>query len=222
MPTATPFRIAGPQGELSGALMAPDDARALLVLAHGAGAGYDHATLVQISEALARRRVATARFNLPFMEAGRRRVDDVPTSVAAIAAAVAAAAGRLPQLPLYAGGHSFGGRMTTHAAAAGAIAPRALVCLSFPLHPANRPGTSRAAHLAEVTVPMLFVSGTRDALADRALMEGTVGALGNRATLHWLEDADHGYRTRKRVRQDPRPVFDEIAEVTADFVGADG
>ncbi len=220
MSTPLPFRVPGPQGTLSGALIVPADARALLLLAHGAGAGFAHATLVQISEALAAQGLATARYNLPFMEAGRRRVDDVDTSVAAIAAAAAAASEARPDLPLFAGGHSFGGRMTTHAAAAGVINPRGIVCMSFPLHPANRPGTGRAAHLSRVAAPMLFLSGTRDALADRELLAHTVNTLGTRATLHWLEDADHGYKTRKRVRQDPRPVFEEMAEVTARFVDA--
>lgn len=219
-----PFEVPGPdgsgQGPLRGELLAPSGAQALLLLAHGAGAGYQHATLVAISAALAEVGIASARYNLPFMEAGRRRVDDLATSVAAIAAAATTVTERRPDLPLFAGGHSFGGRMTTHAAARGLIAPRGLVCMSFPLHPANRPGTTRAAHLAQTTLPMLFLSGTRDALADPDLMRQVTADLGPRATLHWLEDADHGYKVRKRVRRDPRPVFQEMADVTARFVSA--
>lgn len=205
---------------MRGELLVPAGARALLLLAHGAGAGYQHPTLVAISAALAEAGIASARYNLPFMESGRRRVDDQDTSVAAIAAAAATVTERRPDLLLFAGGHSFGGRMTTHAAARGLIAPLGVVCMSFPLHPANRPGTARAAHLGEVAPPMLFLSGTRDALAHAELLNQVVLGLGPRATLHWLEDADHGYKVRKRVRQDPRPVFQEMAEVTAVFVAA--
>ncbi len=173
--------------------------------------------MTRIAEALAAVRIATLRFNFPFMEAGRRRVDPRPVAVAAIVAAVREAQRVEPDLRIYLGGHSFGGRMATHAVAEGLVAPTGVVCLSFPLHPAGRPGIERAAHLAAVTVPMLFLSGTRDALADRELLIGVVAEL-DRARLHWLEDADHGYRVRKRVRRDPRPVFEEIAAEVAAFV----
>lgn len=215
------LRLEGDAGVLSAELTLPAaPIQALLVLAHGAGAGYRHSSLLAISEALAARSVATLRFNFPFMEAGRRRVDGRGPSITAITQANTAAAARCPDLPLFLGGHSFGGRMATHAVAAGAVLPRALICLSFPLHPAGRPGVERAAHLGAVQVPLLFLSGTRDALADRELLTGVVGGLGSRARLHWLDDADHGYRARKRERRDPRPVIDEVADEAAGFIGA--
>lgn len=198
--------------------MAPDSPLALLVLAHGAGAGFEHANLAAIAGALARRRVATLRFNFPFMQAGRRRVDPRNVAVDALRRAAQTAQERLPSVPLFLGGHSFGGRMASHAVAEGAVCPQGLICCSFPLHPAGRPGTERAAHLVEVGVPMLFLSGTRDALADRSLLQGAVEALGSRATLVWLDDADHGYRTRKSRRLDPRPVFDELADGAVAFM----
>jgi hypothetical protein len=205
-------------GDLGAELLRPADAAGLLILAHGAGAGFRHASMTGISEALAARGVATLRFNFPFMEAGRRRVDVRPVAVAAVVEAARAGARHAPDLPLFLGGHSFGGRMASHAVAEGRVSPRGLICLSFPLHPADRPGVARAAHLDAVGVPVLFLSGTRDALADPELLAGVVARLGSQARLHWLEDADHGYRVRKRVRQDTRPVFGEIAEEAAAFV----
>lgn len=213
-----PITVEGPAGPLSADLTRSDRSRAALLLAHGAGAGYRHATMVALGEALARVDVATLRFNFPFTEAGRRRVDAPATAQAAVVAAAGVLAARCPDVPLCVGGHSFGGRMASHALADGLVDARALICTSFPLHPAQRPGTERAAHLCRIEVPMLFVSGTRDALAGRGLLAGVVADLGERATLHWLEDADHGYRARKRVRQDPRPVFDELAEAVAAFL----
>jgi hypothetical protein len=215
---AETLTIASAHGELSAELLRPVAAQGLLVLAHGAGAGFRHATLVGITEALATCGVATLRFNFPFMETGKRRVDPRPVAVAAVAEAARAGMKLAPDLPLYLGGHSFGGRMASHAVAQGSATPHGLVCLSFPLHPANRPAVERAAHLGEVQIRMLFLSGTRDTLADTALLTGVVADLGARAHLHWLEDADHGYRVRKRVRQDPRPVFTEIAEEVAAFM----
>jgi uncharacterized protein len=220
-----PLSIAGPAGPLSAELTLPPEPRAVLVLAHGAGAGYRHASLIAISDALAVLQVATLRFNFPFIEAGRRRVDHPAVAIAATADAVDVARARLPELPLYAGGHSFGGRMATHAAADGAIAPRGLVLMSFPLHPAGRPDDRRAAHLTGIGMPMLFLSGTRDALAEPELLTAVIDRLRRQhaeVRLHWLDDADHGYRVRKRVRRDPRPVFQEMAQEIADFVATIG
>ncbi len=205
-------------GPLSAELALPAAPTALLVLAHGAGAGYRHANLIGISEALAETGVASFRFNFPFMETGRRRVDPPAVAVAAVARAAQVAAQRLPDLPLFVGGHSFGGRMASHAVAEQAVDCRGLVCLCFPLHPAGRPGTGRAEHLSRVKVPELFVSGTRDALADPDLLSRVVAALGPRAELQWLDDADHGYRVRKSRRRDPRPVFQEVADHVRAFV----
>ncbi|HEX7036556.1 MAG TPA: alpha/beta family hydrolase [Pseudomonadales bacterium] len=216
--TATALEIPFGTDRLAAELVRPPEPIALLVLAHGAGAGYRHASLVAIGDALGARGIATLRWNFPYMQAGRRRVDSRATAVAAVRAAAELAASLAPELPLYLGGHSFGGRMASHAVADGAVIPRGLVCLSFPLHPAGRPGTARADHLDAIRVPMLFLSGTRDALAERALLTGVVARLGARARLHWLDDADHGYRVRKRERRDPRGVFDEIADETEAFV----
>lgn len=217
-----PLSVDSGSGLLSAELLVPPAPHAALVLAHGAGAGFRHASMISISDALAAAGVATLRFNFPFMEAGRRRVDARPVAVSAIREAFAEAAAHLPDVPLYVGGHSFGGRMASHAVAEAHISPRGLICLSFPLHPATRPGnrsspTGRAAHLPEIDVPMLFLSGTRDALAEPELLADVVAKLGPRARLRWLEDADHGYRVRKRVRQDPRSVFDQIAAEVAEF-----
>lgn len=216
--TALTVRPAGLDIELSADLDRPDDPFALLVLAHGAGAGYRHASMVAIGDALGRRGVATLRFNFPFTETGRRRVDAQPVSIASVLAAVDAARAAEPDLPLFLGGHSYGGRMASHAAAAHEVPVKGLVFCSFPLHPPKKPGTARAAHLADVRQPMLFLSGTRDDLADRALLEGVVAALGRRARLHWLDTADHGYRVLKRTRQVPEDVFDELAGFAAGFM----
>lgn len=213
-----PLIIGGPAGPVSGALTTPSGARGLLVLAHGAGAGFDHANMVAISEALGGVGVATLRCNFPFMEAGRRRVDPRAVAVAAIADAARTAAELRADLPLLIGGHSFGGRMASHALAERAVSARALICMSFPLHPANRPAVERAAHLGDVPVPMLFLSGSRDALARPDLLSDVAAGLGSRAVLHWLDDVDHGYKARKRQRRDPRPVFQEMADAVSAFL----
>jgi predicted alpha/beta-hydrolase family hydrolase len=196
----------------------PPEVHAALVLAHGAGAGMTHRSMQAIADAFSRRGIATLRFNFPFMEAGRNRVDSQPVAVATIAEAFAAARDRT-QLPLFAGGHSFGGRMSSHAVASGAIDPVGLVFCSFPLHGAGKPSTDRAAHLPAIAKPMLFLSGTRDALAERDLLERVVGEVAT-AELHWLATADHGYRVQKRARASDEDVFDEMARVAADFVQA--
>ncbi|HEX6993553.1 MAG TPA: alpha/beta fold hydrolase [Gammaproteobacteria bacterium] len=194
----------------------PADAVAVLVLAHGAGAGMRHRSLQAISDALERRGIGTLRFDFPFIRDGKKRVDPPHVAVAEIERAFTAASKRT-SLPVFVGGHSFGGRMATHAAAEGRIDPRGLVLCSFPLHAAGKPGTDRASHLADVRHPMLFVSGTRDALAERDLLASVVGAL-PRAEIHWLETADHGYRVRRRERTSQEDVFDELAGAVRRFV----
>ncbi len=194
----------------------PDGADAMLVLAHGAGAGMTHRNMQALADALRRQRVATLRFNFPFIEAGRKRVDSREVATASIADACAEAQ-RRAALPLWLGGHSFGGRMASHALIDEALEPRGLVFCSFPLHPAGKPSTNRAAHLPEIRQPMLFLSGTRDALANRELLEGVVSGLPS-AELHWLETADHGYRVLKRSRQTAEDVFDEMARVARGFI----
>jgi predicted alpha/beta-hydrolase family hydrolase len=206
-------------GRLSAELARPDAADRLLVLAHGAGADFRHVNMLGISEALARQGIASLRFNFPFMEEGRRRVDAQATSVACILAAVETARQAAPDLPLFLGGHSYGGRMASHAVLEpSAPAVSGLVFCSFPLHPPKKPGVERAAHLPEIALPMLFLSGTRDAMATPALMTDLVDSLGGRARLHWLDTADHGYKVLKRSRQSEENVFDELARVAAEFM----
>jgi hypothetical protein len=194
----------------------PDDAVAALVLAHGAGAGMTHTSMQAIADAFAERRIATLRFNFPFIDAGRSRVDPPAVATACIAAAFAAAAERT-SLPIWLGGHSFGGRMASHAVLDAPLEPRGLIFCAFPLHPPGKPATLRAQHLSSVRTPMLFLSGTRDKLAESSLLEPTVRGLSN-AELHFLETADHGYRVLKRTRRSTENVFDEMARVAREFI----
>jgi predicted alpha/beta-hydrolase family hydrolase len=200
----------------------PDDAsdrRAVLVFGHGAGANMDHANMVALSDAFSNAGVVVLRFNFPFMEQGRRHVDSKPVSIATIAAASKLARLRYPRLPLLLGGHSFGGRMASHAFLEADLDDvTALVFGSFPLHPAGKPSTDRAAHLADIDRPMLFLSGTRDALATDGLLAGVVDELGERAHLHRLDTANHGYKVLKRSRQSEQSVFEEMGEALAAFL----
>jgi uncharacterized protein len=196
----------------------PDDATAALVLAHGAGAGMRHRNMQALADAFALRGIATLRFDFPFIEAGRKRVDPPAVATARIAAAFHSARERT-RLPLWLGGHSFGGRMASHAVLTEQIAPAGLVFCSFPLHMPGKPGTERARHLADVRLPMLFLSGTRDELATPTLLEQVVATL-PAAKLHWLDTADHGYRVRQRERGDKGDVFDEMAREARAFVDA--
>lgn len=175
-----------------------------------------HPSMQAIADALERRSVATLRFDFPFMEAGRRRVDSREIATAALEQALAEAAART-SLPLWLGGHSFGGRMATHAVVDRQLRPAGLILCSFPLHPAGRPSTDRAGHLQRIDLPMLFLSGTRDALARPDLLLPLIAAL-PRAELHWLDTADHGYRVLKRSRKPGEDVFDEIARVAHRFM----
>lgn len=195
----------------------PGSARAVLVLAHGAGAGMEHASMQSVAAGLARRGIATLRYQFPYMEQKSRRPDPPPLCHATVRAAVAEATRLAPDLPLFAGGRSFGGRMTSQAQA---LAPlprvRGLLFLAFPLHPAGRPATDRGAHLREVSVPMLFIQGTRDELADFTLLRSLIAGLGVRATLHSLEDADHSFHVPARSgRKD-----DDVREDALDAVCA--
>lgn len=197
----------------------PAERRAVLVFGHGAGANMDHANMVGVSEAFTHVGVVVLRFNFPFMEQGRRRVDAKPVSIATIGAAASLARARYPGLPLLLGGHSYGGRMASHAVLEWHSRDVvALVFGSFPLHRAGKPSTERAAHLAEIARPMLFLSGTRDALATGELLSGVVEELGPRAHLHWLDTADHGYKVLKRSRQSQQSVFEEMGDALAAFL----
>jgi predicted alpha/beta-hydrolase family hydrolase len=196
----------------------PDDAVAALVLAHGAGAGMRHRNMQAIADAFELRGIATLRFDFPFIEAGRKRVDPPAVATARVAAAFRSASDRT-RLPLWIGGHSFGGRMASHAVLTEQIAPAGLVFCSFPLHAPGKPGTERARHLAQIRLPMLFLSGTRDDLATSTLLTQVVQALPT-AKLHWLDTADHGYRVLQRERGDRASVFEEMAREARAFVDA--
>jgi uncharacterized protein len=194
----------------------PNDAVAALVLAHGAGAGMRHKSMQAIADAFERRGIATLRFDFPYMVAGRNRVDSPEVATQAIADAYAAAAERT-KLPIFIGGHSFGGRMASHAVVDRNVPATGLIFCSFPLHMPGKPDTKRAQHMKAIVKPMLFLSGTRDELAEPALLEPLVKSLPN-AKLHWLETADHGYRVLKRSRARTDSVFDEMAEAARAFI----
>jgi predicted alpha/beta-hydrolase family hydrolase len=200
---------------VSGLLLAPPRARACYVLAHGAGAGMAHPFMAAVAADLAARGIATLRYQFPYMEQGGRRPDPPKRAHATVRAAVAEASRLLPSLPLVAGGKSFGGRMTSQAQAAAPLAGvRALAFLGFPLHPAARPSQERGQHLFDVHVPMLFLQGTRDALAELPQLTPLCEALGARATLRLVADADHSFhvparsgRTDAQVRGDMLDAF---------------
>ena len=199
---------------MSAILRRPDGARTLLVLAHGAGAGMRHPFLDGMAGALARRGVATYRYQFPYMEAGRRRPDRPAPAEATVRAAVDDAARAAPDLPLLAGGKSFGGRMTSSAAARAPLpGVRGIVFLGFPLHAPRRPALARAEHLRAVTVPLLFLQGTRDDLADLEMMRGIVAGLGSAAALHVVEGANHAFAVPKRSGKSGSDVLDELAGV---------
>jgi uncharacterized protein len=200
-------------GEVSALLDRPRDAAFLLVLAHGAGAGMKHPFLEALSQELGAAGIATLRYQFPYME-NRRRVPDSPAILTAtVRAAVAKAAELHPKLPLLAGGKSMGGRMTSTAASEEPLAGvRGIVFFGFPLHPPNLPGTKRAEHLARVTVPMLFLQGTRDTLADLKLLRPICAELGSRATLHVIETAEHSFHVLKSSGKSDADVLRELAQ----------
>jgi len=204
--------------EVSSLLLAPSDSRVLYVLAHGAGAGMRHVFLESIAQRLATRGVGTLRYQFPYTEQGGRRPDPEPVLLATVRAAVAAGREEAAGLPLLAGGKSMGGRMTSRAAAvAPLLGVAGLVFLGFPLHPAGQPGTSRADHLARVDLPMLFLQGTRDTLAELTLLTPVVERLGARATLRVVEHADHMFHVLKRSGRTNEQVLDELAVEIADW-----
>ena len=210
----------GKAGSVSALLDRPPQTRACFVFAHGAGAGMSHPSMEAVSAGLGERGVATLRYQFPYMEKGSKRPDPPAVAQAAVRAAVAEAGRRCPGLPLIAGGKSFGGRMTSQAQA---IAPLAgvqgLAFLGFPLHPAGKPSSDRAKHLAEVKIPMLFVQGTRDSLAELKLLEPVVNSLGPSATLHRVEAADHSFHVPARSGRNDREVMNEILDAFAGWLG---
>lgn len=207
------------KGEVSAVLMRPDSATHLLVLGHGASSNMRTPLLQSVAEALAKTSIGTFRYNFPYSE-NRRGRDSKDVCTATIRSAVRAARAAAPDLPVLAGGHSFSGRMTTTAASESPLdGVKALVLFAFPLHPAGEPSTKRADHLADVDLPMLFLSGTRDALAELHLLQPVVESL-PRATLHLLDTADHSFKVLKRTRKSAENVFDEIGRVTRSWTEA--
>ena len=183
---------------VSGLLLIPENAKALYLFAHGAGTNMSHKAMTSNAEGLAARGIATLRFNFLYSEKGSKRPDTPKLAHAAVRAAAAIANDVVTNLPLFAGGRSFGGRMASQTQADDPLpGVRSLAFLGFPLHPAGKPGVDRAAHLAQVQVPMLFVTGSRDALADMALLKPVVARLGGGATLHVVEQADHSFNVAK-------------------------
>jgi len=205
--------LPGPgRGAVSALIDRPPNAWLLYVLAHGAGAGMRHRFLESMAGALADRGVATLRYQFPCMETGSRRPDSPAIAEAMVQAAVCEALELSPSLPVVAGGKSFGGRMTSGAAARSLPGAQGLVFLGFPLHPPGRPGTSRADHLDSVEVPMLFLQGTRDQFAQLDLITGVCARLGSRAALHLIDGADHSFGVPKRSGRSTASVMDELAD----------
>ncbi|MEO7885424.1 MAG: alpha/beta family hydrolase [Polaromonas sp.] len=203
-------------GTVPGLLQAPANAKACYVFAHGAGAGMEHVFMVAMAQGLVERGIASLRFNFPFMAQGSKRPDPPAVAHAAIRAAVAEAARRMPGVPLFAGGKSYGGRMTTQAQAGEALpGVDGIVLVGFPLHPTGKPSTERAAHLDGVKLPLLFLQGTRDALADLGLITQTVASLGKRATLHVVDGADHAFHVLVRSGRTDVQVGEELLDTMA-------
>ena len=219
---ATPLTFEVADGETtSGLWLMPPKARATLVLAHGAGAGMAHTAMSATAIGLAARGVATLRYNFLSMEQGGKRPDPPVRAHAAVRAAVAKAHELAPSLPLFAGGRSFGGRMTSQAQAKEPLAHvRGLVFFAFPLHPAGRPSDERAAHLTDVSLPMLFLQGENDALATLDLLRPVVTRLGDRATLKLIPDADHSFHAPAKTGRKDADVLNEILDATAAWMFA--
>lgn len=197
--TAVPIDVPLESGKVSALLHGAPGATAALVLAHGAGAGMAHPFMEAVADGLAERRIATLRYQFPYMERGSRRPDSPKVAKAAVRAAVMEASRQLPALPLFAGGKSFGGRMTSQAQAESPLpSVRGLAFLGFPLHLPGKPGKERGAHLFETTLPLLFLQGTRDDFANPDLIAGLVAELGPRATLTTFEGADHSFHVPTR------------------------
>lgn len=209
----------GKEGSVSGLVLEPASPRALYVFAHGAGAGMTHRSMAAIADGLAERGIATLRYQFLYMERKSGRPDAPKLAQAAVRAAVAEARRLSPKLPLFAGGKSFGGRMTSGAQAAEPLdGVKGLVFLGFPLHPAGKPGRERADHLANVHIPMLFLSGTRDTLAELEHLEPVVKSLGKKATLKLFDHADHSFHVPAKSGRKDAEVLTEILDEFARWV----
>jgi predicted alpha/beta-hydrolase family hydrolase len=206
--------------QVSALLDRPQDAWLLYVLAHGAGAGMRHPFLESMAQALFDRGVATLRYHFPYMEAGARRPDSPAVAEDTVHAAVELATRLAPGVPVIAGGKSFGGRMTSGAAAKTLPGVRGLVFLGFPLHPPGKPATQRADHLDRVEVPMLFLQGTRDQFAQLDLVSTVCRRLGPKATLHLINEGDHSFNVPKRAGRDSPAVIQELAGTIVQWAGS--
>jgi len=219
MPT-TEVTIPLPNGEkVSGLWQSSGDAQAALVLAHGAGAGMTHKAMAATADGLEALGIATLRYQFPYMEKGGKRPDSPPIAHATVRAAVDQARRLAPQSPLFAGGRSFGGRMTSQAQAIQPLPEvRGLVFFAFPLHPAGKPSADRAAHLFDVRIPMLFMQGTNDALADTALLKGVVDGLGPLASLSLISDADHSFHVPAKTGRKDSEVLASMLVAARDWM----
>jgi uncharacterized protein len=205
-------------GSVSALLQVPRPAEACFVFAHGAGAGMTHPFMAAVADGLAVRRIATLRYQFPYMEKGTKRPDRPAIAQETVRAAVAEARKRFPELTLIAGGKSFGGRMTSQAQAASPLdAVRGLAFFGFPLHAAGKPSDERAAHLFDVAVPMLFLQGSNDKLAELRLLEPLIGKLGKKASLHVVKDADHSFHVPARSGRRDADVMAELIDVFASW-----
>ena len=211
----------GSAGSVSALLAKPVRAKACFVFAHGAGAGMSHPFMETVAAGLAERGIATLRYQFPYMEKGSKRPDAPAVAQAAVRAAVAEAARRCRGLPLIAGGKSFGGRMTSQAQAASPLdGVQGLAFFGFPLHPSGKPSSDRAKHLGDIRIPMLFLQGTRDSLAELSLLEPVVKSLKRRATLHVVKEADHSFHVPVRSGRKDNEVMNEILDAFEKWASA--
>ena len=217
------IHVAQAGGEVSGLLQIPADPHAVLVFGHGAGAGMRHPFMAHVARDLAESGIATLRYQFPYMEAGKGRVDPQPVAEATVRAAIDAAARELAGVRIFAGGKSYGGRMTSNALAKEHDERvRGVVFYGFPLHMPKTPSRERATHLRDVRVPMLFLQGTRDELADLGLIREVTEELGDRATLHVVQGADHTFAVLKRDGRTAAEVFQELASTASAFFSRSG
>ena len=211
----------GNAGPVSALLTRPARAKACFVFAHGAGAGMGHPFMSTVAAGLGERGIATLRYQFPYMEKGSKRPDSPAVAHAAVRAAVAEAVRNCPGVALIAGGKSFGGRMTSQAQAVSPLGGvQGLAFFGFPLHPAGKPSADRAKHLADIYIPMLFLQGSRDSLAELSLLEPVVTSLKRRATLHVVKDADHSFHVPVRSGRNDKEVMSEILDAFAKWAGA--
>lgn len=214
------IKISETTGNVSALFYSPDSAEQVLVFAHGAGAGMKNKSMEQISAALAEQGIATLRFNFPYMENGRKMPDTKPVCIAAIKAAVEKANKLCPGLPVFAGGKSFGGRMTSTAAADGKLDNvKGIIFFGFPLHAPGKPSNERAEHLYKVNIPMLFLQGTRDALASLDLLNPVIKKLGSKAKLFLIEGADHSFHCSKEYKLKDSEVIEMISKEVNRWMG---